>query len=474
MNRRIFSMVAFSTLFAAVVWVYGWLIYAALFTHPNAEDLSLSHPAFTVGRWTFIKHTLATYDGRYFINFMHTLTPLAFKLVKAYPLMAITGILFIITSFWWLLYSILHVSPLRALVTALVTVAVHFAVTPSLPHQLYWMSSSMVYLWCWSFFMLFAGSVFRLMQSQTAGAKAAYLAASCFSMAACLGCNEMMLPVVALFIAYVLITYRSHNLFQSLLFIAGLAAILTFFFIFSPGIGERLVQEGMLKPMQETHTVPVGLHYFDCYRYFFVNFICSPAIAGCVLLLLAGKFEFKKIVSEWVTTRVTVLFFSAAILTITLPYFVPLSANRFYPERIFGCVQLLVLTALVFLGIKLSKQCAFPIKLMPVACMFFAVWLAMGNTNVSAIITEFKNGSVSAFNKSMQQRHILLSEAAQKKLPYCSIAIPPLNSFPKSMYIATDIQPNRSSGHWNQAYEMFYGIDRISLSVDTANYVTTL
>lgn len=467
-------MVAFSTLFAAVAWVYGWLVYAALFTHPNAEDLSLSHPAFTVGRWAFIKHTLATYDGRYFINFMHTVTPLAFKLTKAYSLMAITGILLIVVSFWWLLCSTLNILRRQALLITLVAMAVHFATTPSLPHQLYWMSSSMVYLWCWAFFMLFAGSVFRLLQSQSAQVTAVYLAISCLSMAACLGCNEMMLPVVTLFLAYLLITYRSHNLFKALLFITGLAGILISFFILSPGIGERLLQEDLIRTKQGIGTVPFAVHYFACYRLFLSTFVCSPASAALLLVLISGKFEFKTIVSKWVTTPVTAFFFLAAVVTITLPYFIPLSANPNYPERIFGCTQLLVITGLVFLGIKLSKQVKLSVHFMPAACIAFSVWLAIGSTNIGEIITEFKSGSVSEFNSIMQQRHILLSEAAGKKIPYNSIAIPPLNTFPKSLYVPTDIQPNRSSAHWNEAYEMFYGIDRISLSTDTTTYVTTL
>lgn len=470
MNRRILSMVAFSTLFAAVVWVYGWLIYASLFTHPNAEDLSLSHPAFTVGRWTFIKHTLATYDGRYFINFMHTLTPLAFKWVEAYPLMAITGVILSALSLWWFLSSTLNMQGFRAFLIAPVTMAIHFATTPSLPHQLYWMSSSMVYLWCWIFFLLFAGTTFRLLQSRSLPAKFLYLLVCCLSMAACLGTNEMMLPVVTLFVSYLLITYHSHQLFTTLLFVTGLTIVFICFFIFSPGIGERLVQEELIKQKPEVNnTIPLG-YYLNCYKQFSLTFINSPAIAGFTMILFAGNYEFKPIVSRWANTRLTVIFFTLAVITITLPYFIPFSNGIGYPERIFGCMNILVIIATLFLAIKLGCWVKQSVYMLPATSLILLSWLVIGNTNTALLVTEFKNGTLAEFHKAMQQRHETLITAGKRKMPYTTVAVHPIAAYPQTIYIPTDIQPDRKAAHWNQAYEMFYSIDRVTLSNDTVNY----
>jgi hypothetical protein len=93
--------------------------------------------------------------GAIFTNLLHGINPLAVDRTDGYMLVPLVGILALTASLTFLFSSLKLGKRLadRAM-AALLLVCVHFALTPSLPYDLYVMISSIVYMWPWVFICL--------------------------------------------------------------------------------------------------------------------------------------------------------------------------------------------------------------------------------------------------------------------------------------------------------------------------------
>lgn len=458
-------------LWSCAVWLFYWLFRAALYTHPNAEDLSLSHPTFTQGAWLFIRHTLGTYDGRYFVNFLHTITPLAFGSVGGYPLVAIAGVIALVLSSYFLFDSLMMVKKRSTFLLALMFSAVHFATVPSLVHQLYWMSSSLVYLWCWVFFLLLLGGSFRLYKSENEVVSKGWLVWSHSMLFAAIGINELMFGVVLLW--FVLITFFISKkpdkkwYFLSLL-LAGIVFVC--FFVLSPGIQGRMgIENQHLEQLSFFGSIYSSLKW---YGFFLFSVAKNPVViaAAVVAGVFSSYFELKP-EFNFFSKRNSTFYFLIVLFVVayamTLAYFIPIGTEQYYPARIYGTVQFLILFAVLIVCFKLGRYFYNNRLARFFSALLFAVAVIGSVNNVSSIKSLFGNGQILKYDEAMKHRHDILSKASIRQDCYKLAVIPQIENFPLQISNHTEIAPNRSKPHWNLAYEMYYGVDGVMLSTDT-------
>lgn len=471
MNVKRLEQLSLFALLCSVVWIFYWLIKAALYSHPNAEDLSLSHPTFNQGRWLFIRHTLATYDGRYFVNLLHTITPLAFGYTKGYPLVAILGICGLISSSLFFFDTIFEAKFTHLFLLTFLFCGVHFATTPSIVHQLYWMSSSLVYLWCWIFLFGFLGSSIRLLTTNNELHRNIWLVLSHLTLFAAIGINEMMLPAVSILIGtYLYICRKTLSSSKNLLSLVISGFLFIGFFVISPGINERLVIEH--NPERSLSLASTVMNSIKWYAYFVFDFLVNPLVlmTGFVLVAFASHFHCRiKVNFLFKDMKMSHLFIIALVTTflMTLTYYLPIRNQDLYPARIYNTVAVLLL--LLFFGVVLlvAKNVHINQLVKMWAAFFFLVVCIVASNNINQIRIGFKNGEIQEYSLAMKNRNKLLEQTKNSTACYRYTILPVIENYPKSIALSTDIAPNRLKAHWNLAYELYYDVDGVFLANDS-------
>ncbi len=457
-------------LVASFTWITYWLVCGVISSYPNAEDLSLSHPRFNIGAWSFIRYTLASYDGRYFVNLLHTITPLAFKFTKGYPIVGIVGVISFSFSAWFFFSSTIDGHPLQVFFLSLIFTMFHFATVPSIVHELFWMSSSLVYLWSWTFTLLFWGAVLHTLNVKHWFLKKVWVFFSAITLFAALGINEMMLPLFVIVIGLLIYKRVLSHFTPFVAFIALLTCTLVFFFIASPGIQERVFIEKMGAPevsiLQRLETSIVHQ-----WRYLF-EFVTHPMIICTAILMVvfANNFSIKANVRHLFPPFQPIQFVGICILLgfcMTLPYYLPIGFSSVFPDRIFNTVNTLSMLTLIFSLLYFAKQLVVPswLKLTTVCLTGFV--LLYSNNNINKIISDFKSGKVAAFWLQVANRQNILDSVAKQNCLYKKARISEITQFPKNIYSNTDIVQNRKKEYWNAAYELYYDIDRVMLTTDS-------
>jgi len=146
---------------------YSILFIGATFTNPNAEDFSLSATAKNIGVAPSIIEVLISYDGRYFSNFLHAINPLAFGWINGYKWMSFFSLVFPVFILFFFLRSFRSIfNKYDFFVISSFFMLINYALTPSLPHLVFWMSSSFVYLYSWCFMLLWLGFFIRFYKEE--------------------------------------------------------------------------------------------------------------------------------------------------------------------------------------------------------------------------------------------------------------------------------------------------------------------
>ena len=468
-----------------VVWILGWLSVGAYYCHPNAEDFSLCVIPRDHGIIYAVVNLLTTYDGRYFTNLLHALNPLAFNWIAGYKLMPIVGILFFCTSFWFLLTTLLW-SPNKYLLLlfSLLFTSIHFALAPSLPHDLYWMVSSFVYIYPWSFIFLWFGAYVRYIHSTDDKVAAPWFIVTIVALMCSIGINEMFL-ITNSFLLLVLLVWSWQKGNEALkntmaIFLIGMASIL--FFITCPGISFRLDQN-----------IPKGQSFFNAanctqsvfdYFYSLFHFLKSGIVlcAGSLVLLYMDKLSFrynfviKKPSWKQLLLAATILLFVAYLMT--LAYYIPMQTDTGYPSRIFNSV--VVLFELLFVGLLpialfqfdwfqriLLKLCGKQHQLGLLIIVTMLLLLIFTKNNISKLGEEYRSGVLSGFDADMRQRYLILASSKLGKNCVTVAVVDSLSYKPTTIYYGPDLLPNREKSYWNNAYELYFNIDEVKLTGDS-------
>jgi len=463
-------------------WCIGWLGVGSWHCFPNAEDLSLSVEAIEKGFLGSIVGLLSTYDGRYFTNALHALNPLVWKWSFGYQLMPVLGLLLGVVSLWFLLCSLSNdVSwRWRSLLLAVLYYMVHLALTPSLPHDLYWMVSSFVYMWPWTFFFGFVGSLLRYLRASEGAVRNGWFILSAFFLICGLGINEMFLSVYALLLALLTIYgrwKRPHLFYATLpLSIIGLACIT--FFVTCPGISFRLADQDVVR--DTSHVFAVATVSFQ----HLATFLCSLLfqnvlmVPWAIMASLALPAPFLKQLAQirWQIASVWIGGGIVSLLIMTWSYYWPMGADHIAPFRIQTCllygIQLWLWASVAWLtaqGLhstiwKDGLKYVLPIQVLLASILLVGILCAP--TNISDLRKEFEDGTLTRYRALVLERHRLLTTVSPSQ-GWCVVVLLDIPQLPRTVFTSPQIYPNRNPEYWNVAYERYYGIDEVRLAGDT-------
>lgn len=481
---KILSVLNLGLISFLLVWCIGWLFVGAYYSFPNAEDLSLSYVSRESGVWYSIKSLLISYDGRYFTNFLHAINPLAFDWVAGYKLMPVIGILFFISSLWFFFFTIFKTPyKLNLLLFSILFSVVHFALAPSLPHDLYWMVSSFVYLYPWAFTFLWVGAYLRYIHCDVYLFKILWFLFTVIAMICCIGMNEMFLVtnvVLILSILYLSQKASRQKLIDTIpIVIIGVACIV--FFITSPGISLRMASN-----------IPDGGSLYNFkgivqsiidYKLTSINFFFNGIAFFSFLLVLihTSGIQFRYNMPEvfWRTRySISLLFFLLIIACLmTMAYYLPMQIDSGYPDRIFNSVVILqqliffVLTPVILFKLDIINKISSSISIRQTLTFFLLLLLMVlilkpGN-NISEIYKEYCSGIFDKYNRNMNQRYSAIMEARGKDDCWRIAVLDSLEIPPRTIYYGPDIVTNRKVDYWNASYEVYFKIDEVRLQGDT-------
>jgi hypothetical protein len=329
------------------------------------------------------------------------------------------------------------------------------------------MSSSLVYLWSWIFFLLCSGSVIRALRSKFSKWKNLWQWMSMLLLPAAVGTNEMMLPLICLLSLYCMLKGKENDQTSFAILFCFLASILVLFFITSPGISQRLLIEN-----SSSHSFQLSgrlhnsiLHGIEFSKYLFTH---PVVIMGLLTLLLHNSFFKLKsnlMPSKFSKTPLALLIGIAFLWLITLPYYIPIGGTDIFPSRIFNAVSIYSIMIAVIVVINFRHRIPVFPKLfnLPIVILFLCSATTKNDNNIQLIIKEKESGLLDCYDKEMKFRGSLLRNNRKKVNTYRKVNLDKISCVPQSIYYPTEIEPNRTKAHWNSAYELYYDIDEVML-----------
>lgn len=456
-----------------IVWGCAWLILASFYTFPNAEDFSnilQSNGAFKI---------LLNSDDRYFTNFLHGFNPLAWRCLSCYKFIPIISLFLIIYSLYFFINSVFSnkIKKSSAIICAMLIVIMHFSFTPSIVHDLYWMTSSFVYLYSWICLFLWTGLFIRLLKAENSVMKLIYFIAAAILMICSYGTIEMMLlvnPFIIIVFSLIINKYkpnRKNDLFSFII----IAAACTFFilsrasaelnrsvdfvrdsnffrYIFIEGTKQfvsTIYSWSLLQPM--TIAIIIGSTIF--LRRFYKDISCLISNKKLILILIG-------------------LLFSMYIQTYIYYY---CDGVETYPQRVYNFVhwQFLIIVFLIiplllvkfdlFLKWNVEK---FKTKILTFIFIFSFVQIILSENNLLTIRNEYRKGIYEDYKKEMNERYRVIQNQKNNTKWKCAL-IDSLSSKPSTIFSKPEILQDRMSSGSSKGYEGFFMIDEIKLKGDT-------
>ncbi len=482
-----FSFITTSITWSVVVifvsWALTWVVIGALNCFPNAEDIALSSLAMEQGLIGSVVKLLQIYDGRYFTNILHALNPLVWGCYMCYQWMPLIGLFFLSFSLYFLLSS-LDVQEkwrLKALLLSILYVVVHVSVTPSLPHDLYWMVSSFVYMWPWSLLFFFLGSLARYLSSPSELWRNIWFISALVSLVCGIGMNEMFLVVytsVFMMLIFYVMTRDKHKAVRLLpIILVGLTSMA--FFVTCPGINRRLADQEVVR--NTGHAVAVLLasskHLLYFLKALFLDNLIMIPWAILASIALPDSVQARLSGLSWSSALLIAAISIMFLCAMTWPYYWAMGADPIAPSRIqtsqlYG-IQLWVwfVSAWIwsYLGtrkiIMATKHSAFQCLPLFLAAIMLTDTVFSAN-NISALRQEYVTGVLGGYRNRMLHDHRLLSKGSDTSF-WSVVVIDPMEVLPLTVSHPPLLHPNRSASYWNASYERYYGLQEVRLSTDT-------
>lgn len=469
-------------IFLILIISYGfyWIILAAMYSHPNAEDFSLIGNAQKDGILNATIMLLNTYDGRYFTNILHGLNPLAFGYLEYHKYSHIFSIFFFIFSLYFFLGSFLEIkSKLQAVLLSSLILLVNLAISPSIVHELYWLVSSYVYFYCWIFWFLWVGFFLRSISTENQKQKDINFFFANILLFLSMGINEIFLVLNAFTLFFLLIL--DYNLNKNTLK-NNLPIILSFVFslsvfITSPGITNRLEmfsqEEDGFNDTNEVLEKSIYHYGLEALRIFFKNYLIIPIILLSVFFF--DKINVKRVFNS--KTKITFTLFVFMICGLyfsSFSYYLPVGTEEtHFPKRIFTSVNtgfVLMTLIIVFLlkrNIDINNKARFFLNLMAIILAVYGLFYQ--SNNIKLIKKEYSSGILTRFDNEMKYRYSLIKQAKEIDSCWRIVTIQPLKNQPLSVFFPPDIYSNRKQSYWNRAYESYFLIEELRVKSDTVN-----
>lgn len=467
------------------ILLYGvfCLIIPAFFSFPNAEDLSLVVMAKKTSIINGVIQPLVTFDGRYFTNLLHSISPIAWGGIELYKYVILFSIILTYFSHFLFIKTFPLFKKKSAYIILFPSIFIfsHFAIIPSIVHELYWMASSFVYLWSWNFFLIWFSLFWLMLKTNHPPKKISYFILSFIFLVCSYGLNEMMIivNVLSLF-GYLIYIFKNEKLqLIHLIPFAMISIVCIYFFISSPGIQYRLDSAEVTRDFgYYLNVLQKGSIYIfsTTYKWLLNNTLIIPFSIIISYLLIDTPFKISnKILISLIFVFVSLLYILPFL------YFIPMGVE-YYPERIFNftnwfflVILFLLIPLLITNNIKTIRQKALKIKplIVHTSILLIIAYLIFSTNNFGLIIHEYSSGEYKEYKKEMENRYRIIEIAKQNKV-WSSASIDLIKHKPSTIYTNVEILPNRAEDFWNKSYEDYFNIDEIKIKNDTISKINSI
>jgi hypothetical protein len=460
-----------------VVVGVGIVLFTSAFIHPNGEDILIAQKWRDQGILQACINMLMGFDGRYFTNILHGLSPLSFGWYNGFKITPAVILLLMLAGSTFLLRQIAPNASFKTqLLHAGMLVMAGVAIAPSLPHQLFFYIGSIVYFLPWAF--LFASCGFYYLHLKQCN-DVAYFAASVVFLIMGNGMNEMFLALnmgIVLLLGYYTCSQHNHRE-KKLSWIALAIAYFgtSLFFVSSPGITQRLDDHAQVRIAHNTFDFLLyGLQEF--WLVYIPHFFTRAWEAIPTIVLLALFIHSSNSGKQQLPLKKMLFILTLGIFFIcasTFAYYFSIAgfndnANRIYNTVYFGIILIGVWSTLVLL---LHCNRFFSMQRITYLRGTMVLLLAAGffnpYNNFGKMLAELNSGTISNFDKQIQERLRSIRKAQQQN--GCKTAyFTELTQKPVTIWHNTDLMPNRKESFWNRGYERYFYIDEVRVVGDTS------
>lgn len=449
----------------SLIVLYGlwWLFVGAYYAYPNTEDLSVI--AFSRDNgivWSTV-NVLHSNDGRYLVNFLHGLNPLALNWYYGYQWMPIFAISCLMLSVNLLMDELFPKKQRIENVLFASGITVVFLSTIDLSLSLYWMICSFVYIY--PLFLFLFSFTFFIKYSRTFKRKH-YILSLIFLLLAN-GNSELYFPIFGLFIFSIALKFwkkeKVRPAIVGYLIIYGLTALL---FLSSPGVMARFHSYDDQRSLALQQVLPSAFKYSVESIFNFSNFLVL------IFLIAFGKVYS---ISNKLKRSQLIALISTAILLIVFSWVFTIFATGDVSKatRILPVISILSFISLFFVALLVESYVKLSSNLL---ILGFSAGFLFANNSLSAIQEDFNSGKLSRYKKEMDHQYNVLS-LKNTSNDSCAIVVT-LNNIapflPKSVALVETrnyLQPNREDGKTNRAYEDYFRVDEVRMKNDTTQLI---
>lgn len=466
-----------NTLLVALLAIgFGTVLYASVFIHPNAEDILIAQKWRDQGILSASVNMLLGYDGRYFTNVLHGLSPLAMGWYDGFKITpAIILILLMVGSTLLIRQIAPNALFSTQLLHACLLVLSGVAIAPCLADQLFVYIGCLVYFLPWAFVLMYCGLFVTHLRRDK---DVVCLVASAAFLIMGNGMSEMFLVInlgiLLLLGEYTWRTNPDREKKLSWLALCIVYAGTSLFFMLSPGITQRLGDYAQVRAAYTKADVWLfAMHEF--WWMYMPRFFSRAWGAIPVAILLASfvhtsqpnlpRWSFKKTITY---ILVGLLFLHVS----TYAYYFTIATYNANADRIYNTVYfaMLLIAAGAFLALLQQFRQYFTnqkiSQLRLAAALLLAVNVLNPYNNFNRLISDLHSGSISRFDKQIQQR-LQAVKNAQVNEGCKTASFIPLTEKPATVWHNTDLVANRQESFWNRGYERYFFIDEVRLVGDT-------
>lgn len=466
------------------------LILAALHTYPNAEDLALTSPSGTFRPFTNAIKVLLVYDARYTANFLYGCD--IFTLGGVYFHKINSLFLVIITAFTGIfLYKSIFKDYLNSKISialGLSFVLLHFATSPSVAFDLFYIGSSYVYLLSCIFIFAWV-SFFILLTKEKNLVKKSILASLTFILLfLSFGLIELNIFInfyIIAIIAYFIIKYRK-DLKHELIIIAIIFVLSTCFIAIIPGNSLRIYAspiEHSASYFYQTFSTTLQPFISNILKWTFYNPFGIPAVFCLAILFNKNKIQDKILLS----LKELIFIIIGGILCLYACYYIFVFTNKNminegYPLRLINYINwgyLIIIYLLVPLALCKIKSKFWSLIyphfriILNIALVFFGIFIVFQPNELKNIIQEYRSGEYGQFKTEMTDRFNKITLGV-KQNNHEKIVIPEIQTKPSTLFVyEKDLLKNDPELQlWIEKYNRYFETNKIVFENDSSKSIS--
>lgn len=493
-SSRLITLYSKFIAIALLMLMIGLLLTAAYYTYPNAEDLSntvVSNSNKSIAETAFSYLSL---DTRFSSNLLYSSSPMVFGGVEWHKISVFLYLFLIVFSVSLFFKQIIGkaFSLIQVFIAGLCFVLVHFAITPDIAYDLYFVASSSVYIMGWVAVFLWVSTFLMWINAKLFSYKAVMGMLTVFLFMMSFGYNEMNfvlnLFVLAL-LTYYILKYRTickHELI--IMWMVLISAIV--FVLVLPGFENRVSSAGLATMVEDVlASIKVSVYAISVsiFQWTFIKVIYIPLV---LITSIALYPKFKRLIIPFTTKELLLLLiFTLAFMYSCYAFYIYFAVYQYtdvFVHRSLNYInwafQLVVLVQIPILINRLMPSLLSNLYkrfnfVFFISIIVISAFLFLGSNNYKIIYNEFVSGEYTNYKNQMQERYEIINQAKEKDT-WKIAEVDEIIRYPKSIFAQPDLgwekQKHDAIGDYNHYYERFFEIDEIKLKTDSINMALKL